>query len=142
MGLLDDLFKKEIINQLNKQITEKTAALTHAESNLVEASINLTKLQNQLAETKSALSDRDNNIQNLETELKKRQADNSQQLAQIETLKITAVERKEQTEKTIVSLQVLIAIAEEKALAAVTVRFPDQTGHSVHGKLITWSTPN
>ena len=22
------------------------------------------------------------------------------------------------------------------------VRFPDQTGHSVHGKLITWSTSN
>jgi len=25
---------------------------------------------------------------------------------------------------------------------ALCLRFPDQTGHSVHGKLITWSTPN
>jgi hypothetical protein len=120
MGLLDDLFKKDTISQLKKQIIEKTAALVHAESRIVEASVALTELQNQLAETKSALSEREDGIQILETELDKKQSDNSQQSVQIETLKIKALEKNEQAEQTIVSLQALIANAEAKALAATT----------------------
>lgn len=109
MGLLDDLFGKEAINQLKKQLAEKVEEVARAESKIAEAKVNLAELENQLAAIKAAVADRVVVIESLKSALGEKQLENSRQLSALETLRVAVADRD-------VVIQLLKSALDEKQL--------------------------
>lgn len=108
MGLLDDLFGKEAINKLNKQLAEKVEEVARAES--------------KVAELKAAVIDRDAVIESLKSAQVEKQLENSRQISQLNALRVAALDKKVQAEDRIATLQASIAEAKAEALSAATAR--------------------
>jgi len=108
MGLLDDLFGKEAINKLNKQLAEKVEEVARAES--------------KVAELKAAVIDRDAVIDSLKSAQVEKQLENSRQISQLNALRAAALDKNVQAEDRIATLQASIAEAKAEALSAATAR--------------------
>ena len=105
MGLLDDLFGKEKINQLKEMLDEKSQEAALAELNLAQAKFDLNEVSNLIVEIKKIVADRENIIESLKKDLNKQQSENFQLVLENEALQALAVEKKSQLESVISNLQ-------------------------------------
>jgi hypothetical protein len=122
MGLLDDFFGKEEINQLKAQLAEKIKEIAAEKIKSFEAKVSLTKLESQVATIKSAVADRESVINSLKSALDDTQSKNFHLLSELEKIEFSALDQKVQAEKTISHMQASIAKVEAEALSAAKAR--------------------
>ena len=109
MGLLDDLFGKEKINQLKVMLDEKSQEAALAELNLAQAKFDLNEVSNLIVEIKKIVTDREIVIESLNIDLNNKQSENLHLTTEIERLNVVTIEQKSQSERTVSNLQASIA---------------------------------
>jgi hypothetical protein len=122
MGLLDDLFRKDSLNQLKKQVTEKNEAIARAESEIAEKTINLTNLETRLTALNATISDRQTAIESLKSALDKSQTENRRKTLEIEKLRAFALDQNTQADNQILILKNSLAKASAETEAATIAR--------------------
>jgi len=105
MGLLDDLFGKEKINQLKEMLDEKSQEVALLELNLAQAKFDLNEVSNLIVEFKKIVTDRENVIESLKIDLNKQQSEILQLVSESKALKVLAAEKQSQLENTISNLK-------------------------------------
>jgi intracellular sulfur oxidation DsrE/DsrF family protein len=108
MGLLDDLFGKEKINQLKELLDEKSQEASLAELNLAQAKFDLNEVSNLVVEIKEIVTDRENVIESLKKDLNKQQSENLQLVSESQALQVLVAEKQSQSESVISNLQALL----------------------------------
>lgn len=118
MGLLDDFFGKDEINQLKKQLIEKTNEVTRLESSLSTLTNSQLAFEQKVAQLNKAVADGSVSNNALTMELAKSKAEIARQATEFESFKRTASDQKSQNSTTIAELQkVAAAFAPEIAAA-------------------------
>ncbi|WP_291915661.1 hypothetical protein [Limnohabitans sp.] len=105
MGLLDDFFGKDEINQLKKQLIEKTNEVTRLEYSLSTLTNSQLAFEQQVAQLNKAVADGSVSHNALNMELAQSQAEIARQATEFESFKRTASDQKSQTSTTIAELQ-------------------------------------
>jgi chromosome segregation ATPase len=122
MGLLDDFFGKEEINQLKKQLIEKTNEVTRLESSLLTLKNSQLAFEQQVAQLNKAVADGSVSHNALTMELAQSQAEIARQATEFESFKRTASDQKSQTSTTIAELQKTAAAFAPEIAAAKSER--------------------
>ena len=122
MGLLDDFFGKDEINQLKKQLIEKTNEVTRLESSLSTLTNSQLAFEQQVAQLNKAVADGSVSHNTLTMELAKSQAEIARQATEFESFKRTASDQKSQTSTTIAELQKTAAAFAPETAAAKSER--------------------
>ena len=118
MGLLDDFFGKDEINQLKKQLIEKTHEVTRLESSLSTLINSQLAFEQQVAQLNKAVAEGSVYHNALTMELAQSQTEIARQATEFESFKRTASDQKSQTSTTIAELQkTAAAFAPEMAAA-------------------------
>jgi chromosome segregation ATPase len=105
MGLLDEFFGKDEINQLKKQLIEKTNEVTRLESSLSTLTNSQLAFEQQVTQLNKAVTDGSASHNALTMELAHSQAEIARQATEFESFKRTASDQKSQTSTTIAELQ-------------------------------------
>ena len=105
MGLLDDFFGKDEINQLKKQLIEKTNEVTHLESSLSTLTNSQRAFEQKVAQLNKAVAEGSVSHNALTMELAQSKAEIARQATEFESFKRTASDQKSQNSTTIAELQ-------------------------------------
>ena len=122
MGLLDDFFGKEEINQLKKQLIEKTNEVTRLESSLSTLTNSQLAFEQKVAQLNKAVADGSVSHNALTMELAQSKAEIARQATEFESFKRTASDQKSQTSTTIAELQKTAAAFAPEIAAAKSER--------------------
>ena len=122
MGLLDDFFGKEEINQLKKQLIEKTNEVTRLESSLSTLTNSQLAFEQKVAQLNKAVADGSVSHNSLTMELAKSKAEIARQATEFESFKRTASDQKSQNSTTIAELQKTAAAFAPEIAAAKSER--------------------
>ena len=122
MGLLDDLFGKEEINQLKKQLIEKTNEVTRLESSLSTLTNSQLAFEQKVAQLNKAVADGSVSHNSLTIELAQSKAEIARQATEFESFKRTASDQKSQNSTTIAELQKTAAAFAPEIAAAKSER--------------------
>lgn len=122
MGLLDDLFGKEEINQLKKQLIEKTNEVTRLESSLSTLTNSQLAFEQKVAQLNKAVADGSVSHNSLTIELAQSKAEIARQATEFESFKRTASDQKSQNSTTIAELQKTAAAFGPEIAAAKSER--------------------
>jgi chromosome segregation ATPase len=122
MGLLDDFFGKDEINQLKKQLIEKTNEVTRLESSLSTLTNSQLAFEQQVAQLNKAVADGSVSHNALTMELTQSKAEIARQATEFESFKRTASDQKSQTSTTIAELQKTAAAFAPEIAAAKSER--------------------
>lgn len=122
MGLLDDFFRKDEINQLKKKLIEKTNEVTRLESSLSTQTNSRLAFEQQVAQLNKAVADGSVSHKALTMELAQSQAEIARQATEFESFKRTASDQKSQTSTTIAELQKTAAAFAPEIAAAKSER--------------------
>jgi chromosome segregation ATPase len=105
MGLLDDLFGKEEINQLKKQLIEKTNEVTRLETSLSTLTNSQRAFEQQVTELNKAVATGSASHNALTIELAQSQSEIARQATEFDAFKRTTADQKAQTSATTAALQ-------------------------------------
>jgi DNA repair exonuclease SbcCD ATPase subunit len=122
MGLLDDFFGKDEINQLKKQLIEKTNEVTRLESSLSTLTNSQLAFEQKVAQLNKAVADGSVSHNALTMELAQSKAEIARQATEFESFKRTASDQKSQTSTTIAELQKTAAAFAPEIAAAKSER--------------------
>ena len=122
MGLLDDLFGKDEINQLKKQLIEKTNEVTRLESSLSTLTNSQLAFEQKVAQLNKAVADGSVSHNALTMELAQSKAEIARQATEFESFKRTASDQKSQNSTTIAELQKTAAAFAPEIAAAKSER--------------------
>lgn len=122
MGLLDDLFGKDEINQLKKQLIEKTNEVTRLESSLSTLTNSQLAFEQKVAQLNKAVADGSVSNNALTMELAQSKAEIARQATEFESFKRTASDQKSQNSTTIAELQKTAAAFAPEIAAAKSER--------------------
>ena len=122
MGLLDDFFGKDEINQLKKQLIEKTNEVTRLESSLSTLTNSQLAFEHKVAQLNKAVADGSVSNNALTMELAKSKAEIARQATEFESFKRTASDQKSQNSTTIAELQKAAAAFDPEIAAAKSER--------------------
>ena len=122
MGLLDDFFGKDEINQLKKQLIEKINEVTHLESSLSTLTNSQLAFEQKVAQLNKAVADGSVSHNSLTMELAKSKAEIARQATEFESFKRTASDQKSQNSTTISELQKTAAAFAPEIAAAKSER--------------------
>ena len=122
MGLLDDFFGKEEINQLKKQLIEKTNEVTRLESSLSTLTNSQLAFEQKVAQLNKAVADGSVSHNSLTIELAQSKAEIARQATEFESFKRTASDQKSQNSTTIAELQKTAAAFGPEIAAAKSER--------------------
>ena len=122
MGLLDDFFGKDEINQLKKQLIDKTNEVIRLESSLSTLTNRQLAFEQQVAQLNKAVADGSVAQNALTIELAQSQAEIARQATEFESFKRTASDQKSQTSTTIAELQKTAAAFAPEIAAAKSGR--------------------
>ena len=122
MGLLDDFFGKDEINQLKKQLIEKTNEVTHLESSLSTLTNSQLAFEQKVAQLNKAVAEGSVSHNALTMELAKSKAEIARQATEFESFKRTASDQKSQNSTTIAELQKTAAAFAPEIAAAKSER--------------------
>ena len=122
MGLLDDFFGKDEINQLKKQLIEKTNEVTHLESSLSTLTNSQRAFEQKVAQLNKAVAEGSVSHNALTLELAQSKAEIARQATEFESFKRTASDQKSQNSTTIAELQKTAAAFAPEIAAAKSER--------------------
>ena len=122
MGLLDDFFGKDEINQLKKQLIEKTNEVTRLESSLSTLTNSQLAFEQKVAQLNKAVADGSVSHNSLTIELAQSKAEIARQATEFESFKRTASDQKSQNSTTIAELQKTAAAFAPEIAAAKSER--------------------
>ena len=122
MGLLDDFFGKDEINQLKKQLIEKTNEVTRLESSLSTLTNSQLAFEQKVAQLNKAVADGSVSHNALTMELAQSKAEIARQATEFESFKRTASDQKSQNSTTIAELQKTAAAFAPEIAAAKSER--------------------
>ena len=122
MGLLDDFFGKDEINQLKKQLIEKTNEVTHLESSLSTLTNSQRAFEQKVAQLNKAVAEGSVSHNALTMELAQSKAEIARQATEFESFKRTASDQKSQNSTTIAELQKTAAAFAPEIAAAKSER--------------------
>ncbi len=122
MGLLDDFFGKDEINQLKKQLIEKTNEVTRLESSLSTLTNSQLAFEQKVAQLNKAVADGSVSNNALTMELAQSKAEIARQATEFESFKRTASDQKSQNSTTIAELQKTAAAFAPKIAASKSER--------------------
>lgn len=122
MGLLDDFFGKDEINQLKKQLIEKTNEVTRLESSLSTLTNSQLAFEHKVAQLNKAVADGSVSHNSLSMELAQSKAEIARQATEYESFKRTASDQKSQNSTTIAELQKAAAAFAPEIAAAKSER--------------------
>ena len=122
MGLLDDLFGKEEINQLKKQLIEKTNEVTRLETSLSTLTNSQLAFDQQVTELNKAVAAGSVSHKTLTMELAQSQSEIGRQATEFDAFKRTTAGQKAQTSATITELQKAVAAFAPELAAAKSER--------------------
>jgi chromosome segregation ATPase len=122
MGLLDDFFGKDEINQLKKQLIEKTNEVTRLESSLSTLTNNQMAFEQKVAQLNKAVADGFVSHNALTIELAQNKAEIARQATEFESFKRRASDQKSQNSTTIAELQKTAAAFAPQVAAAKSER--------------------
>ena len=122
MGLLDDFFGKDEINQLKKQLIEKTNEVTRLESSLSSLTNSQRAFEKKVEQLDKAVTDGSVSHNALTMELAQSKAEIARQATEFESFKRTASDQKSQNSTTIAELQKTAAAFAPEIAAAKSER--------------------
>ena len=122
MGLLDDFFGKDEINQLKKQLIEKTNEVTRLESSLSTLTNSQLAFEQKVAQLNKAVAVGSVSHNALTMELAQSKAEIARQATEFESFKRTASDQKSQNSTTIAELQKTAAAFAPEIAAAKSER--------------------
>ncbi len=122
MGLLDDFFGKDEINQLKKQLIEKTNEVTRLESSLSSLTNSQQAFEKKVEQLDKAVTDGSVSHNALTMELAQSKAEIARQATEFESFKRTASDQKSQNSTTIAELQKTAAAFAPEIAAAKSER--------------------
>ena len=122
MGLLDDFFGKDEINQLKKQLIEKTNEVTRLESSLSSLTNSQRAFEQKVAQLNKAVAEGSVSHNALTMELAQSKAEIARQATEFESFKRTASDQKSQNSTTIAELQKTAAAFAPEIAAAKSER--------------------
>ena len=122
MGLLDDFFRKDEINELKKQLIEKTNEVTRLESLLSTLSNRQLAFEQRVAQLNKVVADGSVSHNALTIALARSQAEIARQATELESFKRTASDQKSETSTTIAELQKTAAAFAPEIAAAKSER--------------------
>lgn len=122
MGLLDDFFGKDEINQLKKQLIEKTNEVTRLESSLSSLTNSQQDFEKKVEQLDKAVTDGSVSHNALTMELAQSKAEIARQATEFESFKRTASDQKSQNSTTIAELQKTAAAFAPEIAAAKSER--------------------
>lgn len=122
MGLLDDFFGKDEINQLKKQLIEKTNEVTRLESSLSSLTNSQRAFEQKVAQLNKAVADGSVSHNALTMELTQSKAEIARQATEFESFKRSASDQKSQNSTTIAELQKTAAAFAPEIAAAKSER--------------------
>ena len=118
MGLFDDIFKKEEINQLKKALAAKTDDILRLESEITQLSSNRNAIGEELAQLKKLVIDKESSISSLTNSRDTTQAERAKLGEIFEAFKRTSADQIAQATDTINELQKTLAGLKPEVLAA------------------------
>lgn len=122
MGLLDDFFGKDEINQLKKELIEKTNEVTRLESSLSTLTNSQLAFEQKVAQLNKDVADGSVSHNALTMELAKSKAEIARQATEFESFKRTASDQRSQNSTTIAELQKAAAAFAPEIAAARSER--------------------
>ena len=122
MGLLDDFFGKDEINQLKKQLIEKTNEVSRLESSLSSLTNSQRAFEKKVEQLDKAVADGSVSHNALTVELAQSKAEIARQATEFESFKRTASDQKSQNSTTIAELQKTAAAFAPEIAAAKSER--------------------
>lgn len=122
MGLLDDFFGKDEINQLKKQLIDKTNEVTRLESSLATLTNSQLAFEQQVTQLNKAVADGSVSHNALTMELAQSRAEIARQASEFDAFKRTASDQKSQMSTTIAELQKASAAFAPEIAAAKSER--------------------
>ena len=122
MGLLDDFFGKDEINQLKKQLIDKTNEVTRLESSLATLTNSQLAFEQQVTQLNKAVADGSVSHNALTMELAQSRAEIARQASEFDAFKRTASDQKSQMSTTIAELEKASAAFAPEIAAAKSER--------------------
>ena len=118
MGLFDDIFKRDEINQLKKALAEKNADILKLESEITRLSNDRNSIGEELVKLKNLVIDKESSINSLTNSLETSQAERAKLGDNFETFKRTSADQIAQATNRINELQETLARLKPELLAA------------------------
>jgi len=118
MGLFDDIFKREEINQLKKALAAKTNDILRLESEVTQLSSNRNAIDGELVQLKQLVIDKENSISLLTNSHEAAQAEHAKLAENFEAIKRVSAEQATQATDTINDLRKTLAALKPEVLAA------------------------